>query len=212
MVFLPLKHRTSCHLLWCLFKLIVKRKVHFYFSIIFIKYRIIKQPERRNIIGENIFPCGVKNHAYSSPLHLLLLPPSVCILYQDYGLMWGNDFLFPEGHGWAKIRLFSWVRGVVYRWSPTLVWCGHFLQPYGGCLLRARCSNQRPELVGRRGVPRRPDGGVSALQRLGVNIHSSLFLKSSEFTQLGDLALICQVTHDVHCDWLWKCVQDLLLL
>lgn len=124
----------------------------------------------------------------------------------------GKWLLFPEGHGWAKIRLFSWVRGVIYRWSPTLVWCGHFLQPYGGCLLRARCSNQRPELVGRQGVPRSPDRGVSALQRLGVNIHSSLFLKSSEFTQLHDLALICQVTHDVHCDWLWKCVQDLLLL
>lgn len=54
----------------------------------------MKQPERRNITEENIFSWGVKNHAYSSPLHLLLLPPSVCILYQDYGLMWGNDFSF----------------------------------------------------------------------------------------------------------------------
>ena len=172
MVFLPLKHRTSCHLLWCLYKLIVKRKVHFYFSIILTKYRIMKQPERRKIIGENIFPWEVKNHAYSSPLHLLLLPePPKCLHYiPGLWINVGKWLLFPEGHGWAKIRVLSWVRGVMYRWSPTLVWCEHFLQPCSGCLLKARCSNQRPELVGRQGVPRSPDGGVSALQRLGVNI------------------------------------------
>ena len=132
MVFLPLKHRTSCHLLWCLYKLIVNRKVHFYFSIILIKYRIMKQPERRKIIGENIFPWEVKNHAYSSPLHLLLLPePPKCLRYiPGLWINVGKWLLFPEGHGWAKIRVLSWVGGVMYRWSPTLVWCEHFLQQW----------------------------------------------------------------------------------
>lgn len=121
------------------------------------KIQIMKQPERRKIIGENIFPWEVKNHAYSSPLHLLLLPePPKCLHYiPGLWINVGKWLLFPEGHGWAKIRVLSWVGG---RWSPTLVWCEHFLQPCSGCLLRAKCSNQRSELVGRQGVPRSPDG------------------------------------------------------
>ena len=140
MILLPLKHRTSCHLLWCLYKLLVKRKAHFYFSIIIIKYIIMKRPERRKIIGENIFPWEVKNHAYSSPLRLRLLPEPPKCLHHIPGL-WinaGKWLFLPEGHGWAKIRVLSWVRGVIYRWSPTLVWCDHFLQHCGGCLLLSK--------------------------------------------------------------------------